>query len=88
VVFSANDGTNGAELWISDGTEAGTTLIKDINAGSGSSDPIGMTQINATQFVFGAIDGTTDYAQLWVSDGTAAGTSKVKDCKFIYPGTD
>jgi ELWxxDGT repeat protein len=88
VVFSANDGTNGAELWISDGTEAGTTLIKDINAGSGSSDPIGMTQINATQFVFGAIDGTTGYAQLWVSDGTAAGTSKVKDCKFIYPGTD
>jgi ELWxxDGT repeat protein len=88
VVFAANDGTNGTELWISDGTEAGTTLIKDINAGSGSSDPIGMTQLNATQFVFGAIDGTTDYAQLWVSDGTAAGTSKVKDCKFIYPGTD
>ena len=29
--FIANDNTNGKELWKSDGTEAGTTMVKDIN---------------------------------------------------------
>jgi large repetitive protein len=32
--FAANDGVNGAQLWTSDGTEAGTVLLKDIRAGA------------------------------------------------------
>ena len=39
VIFSANDGTNGFELWKSDGTADGTVLVKDIASGSSSSDP-------------------------------------------------
>src|SRR4051812_12663058 len=32
--FSASDGATGQELWKSDGTAAGTVLVKDISAGS------------------------------------------------------
>ena len=39
VFFSANDGANGTELWKSDGTAAGTALVKDIYPGSGGSYP-------------------------------------------------
>ena len=35
--FGANDGTNGDELWKSDGTASGTVMVKDIYSGSGSS---------------------------------------------------
>ena len=36
VYFSANDGVHGYELWRTDGTEAGTTMVKDINQGENS----------------------------------------------------
>ena len=35
--FRATDGTNGYELWKSDGTAAGTVMVKDIYSGSASS---------------------------------------------------
>ncbi|MGN6476719.1 MAG: ELWxxDGT repeat protein, partial [Flavipsychrobacter sp.] len=43
IFFSANDGPDGYEPWISDGTTAGTHLIKDINPGSPNGLP-GVTQ--------------------------------------------
>lgn len=55
VVFGADDGENGMELWISDGTESGTYMVKNIHEWA-SSDPRGFTQINETQFIFGAKD--------------------------------
>ena len=38
--FGANDGTHGPELWVSDGTAAGTTMVKDIIAGASGSNPV------------------------------------------------
>jgi ELWxxDGT repeat protein len=39
LLFVADEGTVGAEPWRSDGTAAGTALVKDINAGTGGSFP-------------------------------------------------
>jgi len=79
--FSASDGTNGTELWKSNGTEAGTVLVKDIYYPGGSSSPVYLTDVNGVLF-FRANDGTNGI-ELWKSDGTEDGTVLVKD---IYPG--
>src|SRR5690242_1585476 len=79
VFFAASDGTNGVELWKSDGTDAGTSMVKDIAAGS--STPLHLTNVGGTLF-FTADDGTHG-RELWKSDGTAAGTTMVDD---INPG--
>ncbi|MCA2759485.1 ELWxxDGT repeat protein, partial [Microcystis sp. M145S2] len=77
----ANDGVSGYELWKSDGTAAGTVLVKDIRPGSTGSYPRYLTAVGNTLF-FTAYDGVSGY-ELWKSDGTAAGTVLVKD---IRPG--
>jgi len=74
--FSAFDGTSGFELWRSDGTEAGTVRVKDINPGPGGSSPFGFTVLNNALY-FSADDGTNGF-ELWKSDGTEAGTVRVK----------
>ena len=81
VYFAAQDGTNGSELWVSDGTANGTTLLKDIYPGSNSSYPEQLTVVNGKLF-FRASDASG--TELWVSDGTANGTTMVED---IYPGS-
>jgi ELWxxDGT repeat protein len=64
------------ELWKSDGTEAGTVLVKKLSS-------IGnLTNLAGTVF-FTAYDPESGN-ELWKSDGTGPGTLKVKD---IRPGT-
>lgn len=75
--FNAGNGTYGGELWKSDGTDAGTILVKDINSGSTGSEPWYLTNFNGTLY-FRADDGTNG-SELWKSDGTDAGTVMVKD---------
>lgn len=80
---SANDGLNGRELWKSDGTSAGTVLVKNLNAGANHSNPAEMTLVGNTVF-FTASDGISG-RELWKTDGTDAGTTLVKD---IFAGAD
>src|SRR5262249_23462401 len=47
---------SGYELWKSDGTAAGTVLVKDILPGIGSSNPSALTNVNGTLY-FTADDG-------------------------------
>ena len=75
--FIASDGSNGHKLWRSDGTEGGTTFVKDVWSASRSSEPWFLTNVNNTLF-FSASD-SKHGTELWKSDGTAAGTTLVKD---------
>lgn len=65
------------ELWKSDGTEAGTVRVKDINPGEQGSGPAGLANANGL-LLFSADDGQVG-DELWRSDGTEAGTVLVKD---------
>lgn len=75
IVFAASTDTFGAELWISDGTETGTRLIKDIASNAASSNPEGIVT-TADKIYFAATD-ATGTRTLWVSDGTSSGTLPV-----------
>jgi len=82
VYFRADDGSQGAELWKTDGTCAGTTLVKDINPGAGSSLPTNHTNLGGVLY-FTANDGVNGF-ELWKTDGTSAGTVLAND---IRPGS-
>lgn len=79
--FSANNGTVGEELWVTDGTPDGTKLVKDIYQGIWYSSPSDFVQFQ-DKVLFSAIE-PTHGRELWITDGTEAGTELVKD---INPG--
>jgi len=79
--FFADDNNNGYELWVSDGTEQGTNMVKDINLGQDGlvvQDAIAFED----KFYFLTNGSDSDSIQdegLWVSDGTSQGTILIKD---------
>jgi ELWxxDGT repeat protein len=83
VYFSAKDGAgSGYELWSTDGTEAGTTLVKEINPGSTNSGDgvsrIFQAQVFKNRLYFWAFDPASGH-ELWSTDGTSAGTRLLKN---------
>ena len=74
--FLANsDSVNGFELWKSDGTEAGTVMVRDLQVGTIEADNF-MAVGNRLVFVY---DDGVSGKELWTSDGTSAGTQIVKE---------
>ena len=70
--FFANDGTSViSQLWVTDGTDTGTTKIMEGASGSK------MTVFDSKLY-FPAYDATHG-VELWATDGTVAGTAMVKD---------
>lgn len=67
----------GIELYESDGTGAGTKLVKDINPNMTGSYPAFLAA-TSNYLIFRANDGTNGL-ELWITDGTPNGTKLLKD---------
>ena len=92
MIFLAYDEAHSYELWKSDGTPAGTGILKDINPGTSYS--IGISPPNSfwdvyeltvtSSAVYFIADNGELGTELWRTDGTTGGTVLVKD---INPGS-
>lgn len=80
--FVVGDEAHGPELWTSDGTSAGTRLVKDLTPGAEGSFLSGLTASGSTLLFFRYVPeayGSAERYELWRSDGTEAGTVRVKE---------
>ena len=85
--FRADDGTHGSELWQTDGTVNGTSLVADINPGSGSSSPQYFTMLGDIMY-FTAYDATTG-SEIWTYDtNSPASTSNPARLADLHPGVN
>ncbi len=66
LIFAAADPVGGREMWISDGTFAGTQRLADIAPGAGHSNPEQMT-VSGVRLFFTAYSEAAGY-ELWVMD--------------------
>ncbi len=79
VLFRATTGATGSELWRTDGTEAGTMMVKDIRPGLGATSGSGGPRVVFNGRLFFLADDGVHGGDLWFSDGTEAGTQMLID---------
>src|SRR5262249_44097990 len=71
VLFVAEDGATGQELWRSDGTEEGTYLVRDINPGPrGSFEFASPSFTEAGGLLYFVVDDGAHGRELWATDRT------------------
>ena len=78
--LEVEDPTTGTEVWTTDGTSSGTTLLKDINPNSDYTNvqDVEMVEFNG-KVLFNKDDAGTNNQELWTSDGTTSGTQKLME---------
>lgn len=83
--FAADDAVHGEELWLTDGTAAGTHMVIDINP-NGNSMWSELVRVG-DGFIFSADDGdgARYHIRLWTTDGSSTNTRLLKD---VHPGYD
>lgn len=74
ILFVAGSSQYGREIWITDGTDAGTNLVKDIRVGATDLSISPFAVMNNKAYFCAQLD---IGFQLWETDGTAAGTKPV-----------
>ena len=77
LIFSASTTSIDNELWQSDGTTAGTTLLKDINVGTSGSSPSLLKKALGKVFFYASDPSISVNRGLYVTDGTSAGTIRL-----------
>ncbi len=75
IYFTGRDDLHGTELFVTDGTAAGTQIVKDMEPGTAGSVPTKSIEYNGNLY-FSCYAGVA--AGFWKSDGTEAGTVLVK----------
>ena len=84
MLFSADDGQHGTELWATDGLPGGTNLVKDINPGPAPSNPGDFTAFPNGTALFTATDGSGAAVGLWTTNGSASGTTLVTELPGFF----
>jgi ELWxxDGT repeat protein len=83
VVFTAEDGRHGYEVWSSDGTRAGTVRLTDIHPGEGHGVPLeGELVAHDGSAYFIGTSSSASPGSLWKTDGTLEGTRPVRSSGF------
>ena len=78
ILFPANNGIVGNELWKTNGSIEGTTLLKNIAINETSSNPSQFTLVGGDTIFFTANDGIHG-TELWKTNGSWSGTEMVED---------
>jgi ELWxxDGT repeat protein len=85
VLFSSETKRGVGRLWKSDGTEAGTVVVKEFWMGPNSiGGPENLTPVDGSLFFTMSDSRNFSGEELWKSDGSEAGTVIVKD---LCPGS-
>jgi ELWxxDGT repeat protein/autotransporter-associated beta strand protein len=82
VYFGANVGAHGRELWSTDGTAAGTSVVNNLG-GLGNSSPRNLTVVGNLLFYVEDVAAPA----LWVTDGTSSNFTELKFVNTIQPRT-
>ncbi len=84
ILLAADDGEQGSQLWMTDGTESGTEMVATINP-TGNASPSNFAGLNGAVVFSATTTGSSLDRTLWVTDGTAEGTEEIHGVALHEP---